>query len=209
MTYLSNLRNYLSEKYFWYMNKKTVILIAGIVILIIFFFINNKFDFDLSQIGLGQMGDSNSRKEEIPKDTDATANIQEYLDTRKWKTYQTKDFSFKYDERFKITNTLNNGNEITTAEDDKFGFQIFIMPFDEPGPITPERILQDVPDMEINDPKNADLDGVKTLVFNGYDEDMGETFEAWIVHKGKLYQIAGPKIARQIIIETLETWRWK
>ncbi|MDO8496472.1 MAG: hypothetical protein Q7S43_03385 [bacterium] len=126
-------------------------------------------------------------------------------------SYSGQDFSFKYPDGFKVSsNPVNSIQEIVTVENKKgSGFQIFLLAFDESGPITPERIHKDLPDAEINDPKDADLDGEKTLVFNGYDQDMGETFEAWVIYKDKLYQIAGPKTARKLITETLETWRWK
>lgn len=130
-------------------------------------------------------------------------------------SYSGSGFSFKYSDGFKVASNLSpapsgiEGETVTVENQKGSGFQIFIIAFDEPGPITPERIWQDMPDMEINDPKNAQLDGVKTLVFNGYDEDMGETFEAWVVRKGKLYQISGPKTAEKLMIETLETWEWK
>ncbi len=125
--------------------------------------------------------------------------------------YSGQNYSFKYPDGFKVSpSPVGDLEEIVTIENSKgSGFQIFILAFDESGPITPERIQQDLPDAEINDPKNADLDGAKTLVFNGYDEDMGETFESWTVHKGKLYQISGPKTAERLVIETLETWEWK
>ncbi len=133
-------------------------------------------------------------------------------------SYAHANFYFKYSSGFKVlSNPVGGGpapseveGEMITIENEKgSGFQIFIMAWDEPGPITPERIWEDMPDMEITDPKNADLDGAKTLVFNGYDGDFGETFEAWVVRQGKLYQISGPKTAQQLIIETLETWEWK
>lgn len=126
-------------------------------------------------------------------------------------TYSHAGFSFKYPGGFKVSSTpVSTTQEVVTIENEKgTGFQIFILAWDESGPITPERIWQDMPDADVIDPKNAELDGVKTLVFYGYNEDMGETFEAWVVRKGKLYQIAGPRAAEQLIVETLETWRWK
>lgn len=125
--------------------------------------------------------------------------------------YTSSDFSFKYSDGFKVlSNQINIAQEIVSIENGKgSGFQIFILSFDESSPITPERIRKDLPDMQINDPKNADLDGAKTLVFNGYDDDMGETFEAWVVYKGKLHQITGPKTAEKLITQTLETWTWR
>lgn len=125
--------------------------------------------------------------------------------------YNSANFSFKYPDKFKaMSNFISPTEEIVTVENpDGSGFQIYIIPWDEPGPITPERIWEDLPEADVLEPKNALLDDVKTLVFYGYNGDMGETFEAWTVYKGKLYQIAGPKTAEKLITETLETWDWK
>lgn len=126
-------------------------------------------------------------------------------------SYSGQNFSFKYPEGFRAVSALmDESREVVTVENEKGGgFQIFTMVWDESEPITPERIWEDVPDAEINDPRNAELDGIKVLVFNGHDEDVGETFEVWAVNKAKLYQIAGPKTAEKLVIETLETWEWK
>jgi hypothetical protein len=125
-------------------------------------------------------------------------------------TYSRSDFSFSYPTGFRVNSVPVEGGEMVTIENqDGTGFQIFIIPFDEPGMITPERIRQDLPDAIINEPKVADLDGVRTLVFSGYDEALGDTFEAWAVDGGKLYQISGPETATDLVIETLETWDWK
>ena len=178
-------------------NVKITVIIVGAAVVVA---IQSNLDF---------FKNSNNGSQKPVDNTNVKANIQEYLNTNKWKTYETNSFSFKYSENFKITSALNEGSEIITAEDDKFGFQIFIMSFDEPGPINKERILQDVPDMQINNPGQAKLDGIETLIFNGYNEDMGETFEAWVVYKGKLYQIMTKREQEKLLEEVLETWKWK
>ena len=121
------------------------------------------------------------------------------------------NFSFRYPAEFKVSsNSTSGSNEVITVENKAgSGFQIFTMPFNEPGPITPDRIRKDLPDAVINDPKNANLDGIKALVYYGYDDALGDTFEVWAVHKGALYQIMGPKTAEGLITKTLETWAWK
>ena len=123
----------------------------------------------------------------------------------------TQNFSFKYSDGFKVSSApVAGGGEVTTVENTKgSGFQVFSIAWDESDPITPERIWQDMPDADVLEPKNAKLDGEEALVFYGYDEDMGETFEVWAVYKGKLYQISGPKMAEKLVTETLETWDWK
>lgn len=128
------------------------------------------------------------------------------------KTYDSASyFSFRYPENFRISPVqTSNQEEIITIENaGGSGFQISIMPFDETGPITPERIWRDIPDAEIKNPQWADLDSVQTLVFEGDDPDLGATFEIWTVNKGRLFQVMGPITAKDLIIATLETWRWK
>lgn len=124
--------------------------------------------------------------------------------------YSGNNFSFKYPDGFKaLSNMIEDGSIVTVENSKGSGFQIFSSVFDESGPITPERIMEDIPDIVINDPKNAQLDSVQALVFTGYDEVFGDTFEVWVVNKGQLYQIVGPKTAEKLITETLETWSWK
>jgi hypothetical protein len=138
-----------------------------------------------------------------------TKDIKEYLNTGSWKKYDGSMFSFKYSGNFKVSSQQVEGGELLSAEDENFGFQVFISAFDEKGPVTPERIWKDLPDEVINEPKVADLDGVETLVFYGLDDEIGETFEAWTARNGKLYQIMTTKVAEQLLIEVLNTWGWK
>lgn len=121
--------------------------------------------------------------------------------------HSSGEFSFKYSSTYKVSSTSpEEGQEIINTEDESGkGFQIFIIPFDESGPITKERILEDIPDMEINNLGKATLDKVETLVFNSSNEDIGETFEVWVINKGKLYQIMAQKDQEKSLIQILET----
>ena len=117
-----------------------------------------------------------------------------------------QEFTVKYPEGYKVYSTAPD--VITVENEAGQGFQIAVTAFDESGPITPERIQQDLPDAEINEPGLAKLDGEQTLVFYGYDEDIGETFEAWVVHNGKLYQIMSAKSDENMLESLLDTWKW-
>lgn len=83
-------------------------------------------------------------------------------------------------------------NGIVTSLEEKPGLQIFITPFDEEGPITVERILEDVPDMIIDDAKDAIIGGNKihALIFFSKEESLEKTREVWFVHNAHLYQIS-------------------
>lgn len=123
----------------------------------------------------------------------------------------TADFSMRYPDNYKVYHSSASSDEqITTIENaDGRGFQISVTPFDEPGPITAERIRQDEPDAVINNPGAAKLDGELSFVFYGKDPDLGDTFEVWTVHGGKLYQIMGIKADEQLISDAINTWKWR
>ena len=98
-----------------------------------------------------------------------------------------------------ISNISNNSEE---------GFQIFIAAFDEPGPITKERILKDIPDMVISNEKEILVGGERALSFTSQDDLGGETREIWLVHGGFLYQIKGYKNFEEELLEILNTWKF-
>ena len=121
------------------------------------------------------------------------------------------DFSIQVPDGFTMRAVSASISEtIYTIENDKgVGFQIFASDFDEPGPITEERVYEDLPDAVVNEPGQATLDGAASFVFYGEDEDLGETFEVWAVHHGKLFQIMGRKADEELVIKTINTWKWK
>jgi len=111
--------------------------------------------------------------------------------------YQNKKYGFSIaiPEGFKVTE--NNPDEDTFVvlvetdkPEEKRSFQIFVMPFDEPGPVNKERILIDLPDAVVDDPREITLAGVPALVFWGSDESLGKTREVWFIHSGSMFQIS-------------------
>lgn len=120
--------------------------------------------------------------------------------------YKNEKFSFSVaiPDDLKVTET--NPDEFTTmvlaeAADARLdssarqasqqrSFQIFIMPFDEPGPITKERILIDLPEATVDNPQPVSINGIDALLFFGKDEDLGKTREVWFAHEGYLYQVS-------------------
>ncbi len=91
-------------------------------------------------------------------------------------------FSFRHPEGFKITEFSDNSGDIVLAENDSGkDFQIFIQMFDEQGPLTPERILQDAPTMVMGNVRSATLDEVPAVIFESEEPSFGPTFEIWFV----------------------------
>lgn len=130
-------------------------------------------------------------------------------DVEKWNIYKINNFSFRYPEKLELSKSQDGGGEIIAVENDKFGFQIFVLPFNEPGPITTERILKDLPNMKISNPAEADLGGAESLVLYGHIEGLGETFEVWVIYKDKLYQIMTSRVQEKALLEVLYTWKWE
>ena len=120
-------------------------------------------------------------------------------------------FLFNHPEGFNISDFDDGGGKIIlvkkAASDN--GFQIYITPFDEPGPITKERILKDIPDMAISNEKEISVGGERALSFTSQDDLGGETREIWMVHGGFLYQVKGYKNFEEKMIEVLKTWKFQ
>ena len=112
------------------------------------------------------------------------------------KVYQNAvyGFSFEYPEDFRITEIPEDlGTTILVEKPGtRESFQIFISEFDEPGPITAERVRQDLPDLPMENPQQVILGsrtsdgsptsgGITALIFFGEDAALGKTREVWFI----------------------------
>ena|SRR3989344_3329030 len=132
-------------------------------------------------------------------------------------------FSFMYPKDFTVTNiegeegdTLlikkaqisNDKSQNTSNQTKPEEFQIFVSEFDEPDPITAERIKQDIPDMEIIQPQNVLVGkekNIQAVIFLSSNESFGKTREIWFTDRGLLFQITGYEGTDDIIGPILET----
>lgn len=175
--------------------KKIIFLISlGVLGFITFLLINNQ---DYSEEATEGLADISFLKDNNTTDTE-TGNL-----------YETDDFSFKYGERLDMSRVPDSGGEIIAVENNDLGFQIFILPFNESGPITVERILKDLPNMKINHPTTTTLGGIPSIKFFGYIAGLGDTFETWVIYKNQLYQIMTSQSQEKLLLEVLDTWKWK
>lgn len=127
--------------------------------------------------------------------------------------YADPDLGFfvDYPEGFTVNNTGEDNVKILVFSKNDSGesFQIFIMPYDEPGPITPERILIDQPKMVIKQPQTVDIAGEKVLVFFSTDPDIGDVREAWFIHKDYLYQASTYAKYDELLAKVMATFKFK
>lgn len=128
-------------------------------------------------------------------------------------THPIFGFSFNKPEGFIITSTAVWGDsevlvvESANADKKERGFQIFITPHDEPA-ISEERVRIDLPDIVIKNIQQATLDGADALVFTSVDSSLGDTYEVWFVHGGRLYQIMTYADNGAALNALLDTWKF-
>lgn len=135
----------------------------------------------------------------------------------KTRTYQNKKYGFSINvpESMTVSNfqegrvgevILFQVNEKKDKNDDPW-MQVFVLPFDEEGLITPERIKKDLPDMEVEDPKYAIIgkEKFKALIFMSNEPGIGKTREVWFVKNGYLFQINTGHEYERLLGEMLET----
>ena len=114
-------------------------------------------------------------------------------------------FSFSYPDGFDIREIDEDQGFTVLAEgrDSKI-FQIYINGFDEEGPITPERIKKDIPDIQIRQAQNFSLAGKDALAFM-----TDENIEVWFVYEGNLYQVTALKSFTDDLSKILATWKFQ
>ena len=118
-----------------------------------------------------------------------------------------------------ISSAEGASSESQNTQSQSTGFQIFVSPFDElvdetpkaPGPITKERILDDIPDMKITGEQTVMLErdkSISALIFFSED-DIGKTREVWFVHEGYLYQVTAAPGFDEILSQIMATFGFK
>ena len=109
-------------------------------------------------------------------------------------THPKTGLTFEYPSDFELYVVEEDGGEIIIGEKAEYGlaFQIFIQPFDEPGPLTVERIRRDLPDMVMEGAGESELlrTADPVVTFLGFDHTLGPIPQAWFVRDGYLYQVA-------------------
>jgi hypothetical protein len=84
--------------------------------------------------------------------------------------------------------------QIIVGEKAEYGlaFQIFIQPFDEPGPLTIERIRRDLPNLAMHDVVQSEImpSSIPLIRFTTINQTLGSIPQAWFVRNGYLYQVA-------------------
>ena len=186
-----------------------VVILAGGVVY--YFAKNQNLALRTLKLEFWQSSNNQAPSSDIP-----SSNNQAPSSNNQYKNDQF-GFSFGYPEGFNISDFDDGGGKIilvknvgsSVSNNSDNGFQIFIAAFDEPGPITKERILKDIPDMVISNEKEILVGGERALSFTSKDELGGETREIWIARGGYLYQITGYKNFEKELLEIMGTWKFQ
>jgi hypothetical protein len=155
-------------------------------------------------------------------------------DTGEPVTYASTDehFSLIYPSDFVATNYPIEGIGKRVVFEKKgggAGFEVTVIPFSEPGPITPERIAADQPDMLIDNPRQVVIASsakqsqgeiaasqtprndsqMPALAFNSTDEYIGNTYEVWFVQNGLLYEVTTYANYETELNQILQQWKFQ
>lgn len=196
---------------------KIVVIIIVVIVLggaIFFLFFNKKSPQTAGEDKTGNEIIGQEKTFEITAAKNKENNI--YTDSQ-------YNFSFEYPKDFTATK-FGEGEDgdtiLVQKQGSKEGFQIFISPFDEPGPLTEERVKQDLPDLKMESPEQRVLkitvdsgssapSGVEGLIFFSEEASLGKTREIWFIQNGFLYQVSTYKEFDSLVAKILETWRFQ
>lgn len=135
-------------------------------------------------------------------------------------------FSFDYPDGWNVSSFAENDGETVLLQNlsasdlridprnisgqERGGIQIYILMFDEPGPITKERILQDIPDLIINNDKQIKIAGVADgLKFDSASQSGEKTKEVWFVYENFLYQMTAIEGSGDVLDKIVRSWKYR
>jgi len=184
---------------------------GGVILLLIGIILFKNHPLQVARLSSSLFGLSASGNQHASEGTPATASqpIGPLTEVYQNKNYH---FSLNYPKSF-LTAQQNlqgqAGSQILLyAPKMKQGFQITTYPFDEPGLLTKERILQDIPDIKItNETPIAIGNSIPALGFESSDELVGKTYEVWFISKGSVFQIETYQTFKDQLLAILATWK--
>ncbi|MEK9147478.1 MAG: hypothetical protein AAB593_01020 [Patescibacteria group bacterium] len=192
------------------MKKRTVIIsiIIAFIVLYIFFIFNkgdNNITDDFLYIDFAQQDEF----QEASLEQEKANNVK--TTSSKNDIYINNQYGFSFEHPITITvGAFKDEDGDTVLIQEKNGsksVQIFIIPFDEQGPISKERILQDLPNIVIKDKREGILSGDKAISFFSKHETIGDTFEVWFISNNNLYQIITKAETFRFLADIMKTWK--
>ncbi len=129
-----------------------------------------------------------------------------------WREYRNTAyrFSFFYPEDLEVKEYLEAGNALTiifqNVKEQK-GFQLFIVPYQEPQ-VSDERFKQDLPSGVRANMTDTTVDGATGAAFYSTNTLLGETRELWFIHEGFLFEMTTLKSLDSWLDDIMQTWKF-
>jgi hypothetical protein len=142
----------------------------------------------------------------------STASTEPRTPPRGYTEYQNTTYGFSLFYPSDLSLSVSNGggdSETIVLQDVKTvrGFQVFIVPYSGTQ-VTEQRFLEDEPSGVSDDLQNITVDGAAAAAFYSTDPDLGDTYEAWFIHGGYLYEVTTLKPLASWLSQIMETWQF-
>lgn len=148
-------------------------------------------------------------------------------------TYSDKEygFSFRYPKDFEVQTFPGEGKTILVEKEKGRGFQVYITPFDEEGPLTKERIRSDIKNLTMDDARDIMIgstsspqsgagspqaEGERAIIFFSTNESLDTSREVWFVYPKSpvpngnyLFQITAYAEFDEILSRIMATWQFR
>lgn len=163
---------------------------------------------------------SKRKKTEISSNSEKTIFQNPSLTSRPQKTSETSfsythplfGFTFSLNEKFS-TGTFTEGEGemllVKLEGEQNRQTQIYVTEFSEKGPLTAQKISQDLPGMVMENPIDVMVDGEPAVAFISKSDSGEKTREVWLVHSGHLYQISSLTTSEKMASDILTSWKWE
>jgi len=144
--------------------------------------------------------------------TTAPETVQTHVIPDGWREYRnsTYRFSLLHPQALEVKEYPEEGNAMTITFQDikkKEGFQLFIVPYQEPQ-VSEERFKKDIPSGVRIDLTNITVDSATGAAFYSSNVALGETREVWFIHGGYLYEVTTLKLLDAWMDEIIQTWKF-
>lgn len=118
-------------------------------------------------------------------------------------------FQFFYPKGYAVAEHTSASSSITIAfqKTPTDGFQIFIIPYGEEK-ISEQRFKLDIPSGVMSGQTTAMVDSSTAALFYSKDAALGDTFNAWFVGRGFLYEVTAYKQLDNEIQQLLQSWQF-
>jgi len=129
-----------------------------------------------------------------------------------WREYQNiaYRFSLLHPQGLEVKEYPEGGNALTLTFQnvkEQKGFQIFIVPYEEPQ-VSEERFKRDLPSGVRANLTNIIVDGATGAAFYSANTLLGETREVWFIYGGFLYEVTTLKSLEMWLDSVMQTWKF-